>query len=100
MCQCCDRITNGRTGESKHVENYSCNFRLLPFPILCLQLLFEAGIIAASAVSMTTGALSVVAGLPAAALISFLFRLREVKLQGFGTQRSRKPERSEGEFIS
>lgn len=51
-----------------------------------LQLPFELGVIDASTVSMTTGVLSVVAVLPVAAIISFLFRLREVKLTGSGVQ--------------
>ncbi|XP_065805230.1 polycystin-1-like protein 1 [Labrus bergylta] len=42
--------------------------------------LLEAGIVDVSAVSVTTGILSVVAVLPAGALISFLFRLCDVKL--------------------
>ncbi|KAG8009401.1 Polycystic kidney disease 1 like 1 [Nibea albiflora] len=41
------------------------------------ELPFELGIIDVSAVSMTTGVLSAVAVLPVAAIISFLFRLRE-----------------------
>ncbi|XP_054479391.1 polycystic kidney disease 1 like 1 [Anoplopoma fimbria] len=49
------------------------------------RLPFELGIIDLSAVSLTTGVLSVVAALPVAAIISFLFRLREVKLMGSAT---------------
>ncbi|KAM6971589.1 polycystin-1-like protein 1 [Tautogolabrus adspersus] len=50
------------------------------------QSLLELGIVDVSAVSVTTGILSVVAVLPAGVLISFLFRLRDVKLAGSNTQ--------------
>lgn len=63
-------------------------------PIPCLQLPFELGIIDVSAVSVTTGVLSVAAVLPVATMISFLFRLREVKQMASGNHhaRSRKTE--------
>ncbi|XP_037613525.1 polycystic kidney disease 1 like 1 [Sebastes umbrosus] len=59
------------------------------------RLPFELGIIDVSAVSVTTGVLGVVAALPVAAIISFLFRLREVKLTGSGGQltKGRKTEK-------
>ncbi|XP_059183422.1 polycystin-1-like protein 1 [Centropristis striata] len=59
------------------------------------RLLFDLGIIDVSAVSVMTGVVSVVAVLPAAAIISCLFRLREVKLTGSGVQhvRGRKTEK-------
>ncbi|XP_069369205.1 polycystin-1-like protein 1 [Paralichthys olivaceus] len=44
------------------------------------QLPMELGILDVSAISLTTGLLSVVAVLPGTTLISFLFRLHEVKL--------------------
>nr|XP_020465285.1 polycystic kidney disease protein 1-like 1 [Monopterus albus] len=50
------------------------------------QLPFDLGIIDASATSVMTGVLSVVAVLPAATMISFLFRLHEVKPVGSGVQ--------------
>uniref|UniRef100_A0A3B4XJB1 Polycystin 1 like 1, transient receptor potential channel interacting n=1 Tax=Seriola lalandi dorsalis TaxID=1841481 RepID=A0A3B4XJB1_SERLL len=50
------------------------------------ELPFELGILDVSAVSVTTGALSVVAVLPGATMISFLFRLHEVKLRRSGVQ--------------
>ncbi|XP_041670635.1 LOW QUALITY PROTEIN: polycystic kidney disease 1 like 1 [Cheilinus undulatus] len=50
------------------------------------QLLLEVGIIGVSAVSVTTGLLSVVAVLPIGALLSFLFRLRDVKIAGLEVQ--------------
>ncbi|KAM4534073.1 polycystin-1-like protein 1 [Odontesthes bonariensis] len=50
------------------------------------QLPFELGIIDVSAVSIKTGLVSVVAVLPAAVLISFLFRLRLIKLTRSGVQ--------------
>ncbi|XP_034562845.1 polycystic kidney disease 1 like 1 [Notolabrus celidotus] len=62
------------------------------------QLLFEVGFINASAVSITTGILSVVAALPAAAFISFLFRLREVKLSGSEVQHTKYRE-AEKDFV-
>ncbi|KAM8822788.1 polycystin-1-like protein 1 [Spinachia spinachia] len=46
------------------------------------RLPFELGLVDLSAVSLTTGVLSVVAALPASALTSFLFRLRELKPMG------------------
>ncbi|XP_070709442.1 polycystin-1-like protein 1 [Pempheris klunzingeri] len=52
------------------------------------QLPYTLGIIDVSAVSVTTGVFSVVAVLPTAAIISILFRLREVKLTGSGVQRA------------
>ncbi|KAM9337218.1 polycystin-1-like protein 1 [Symphorus nematophorus] len=59
------------------------------------QLLFELGIIDVSSVSVTMGILSVVVVLPAAAIISILFRLREVRLTGSGVQQTngRKTEK-------
>ncbi|XP_044033057.1 polycystic kidney disease 1 like 1 [Siniperca chuatsi] len=62
------------------------------------QLPFELGIIDVSAVSVTTGVLSVVAVLPAAAIISFLFRLREVKPTGSGVQHT-KGRKTENDFF-
>ncbi|XP_035510575.1 polycystic kidney disease 1 like 1 [Morone saxatilis] len=53
------------------------------------QLQVELGIIDVSAVSVTTGVLSVMAVLPAAAMISFLFRLHEVELTGSGVQQGK-----------
>ncbi|KAM6908104.1 polycystin-1-like protein 1 [Lycodopsis pacificus] len=53
------------------------------------RLPFEVGIIDLSAVSLTTGVLSVAAALPAAAIISFLFRLREVQLMGSVVQHTK-----------
>uniref|UniRef100_A0A8D3B804 Polycystic kidney disease protein 1-like 1 n=1 Tax=Scophthalmus maximus TaxID=52904 RepID=A0A8D3B804_SCOMX len=50
------------------------------------QLPFELGVLDVSAVSVTTGVLSVVAVLPGATMISFLFRLHEVKLTRSGAQ--------------
>ncbi|XP_044196388.1 polycystic kidney disease 1 like 1-like [Thunnus albacares] len=50
------------------------------------QLPLQLGMVDVSAVSVTTGVLSVVAVLPAAIVISFLFRLRKVKLTGSGVQ--------------
>ncbi|XP_068160681.1 polycystin-1-like protein 1 [Antennarius striatus] len=50
---------------------------------------FDLGVIDVSAVSVTTGLLSVLAVLPAAAIISFLFRLGEVKLIGSGIQHTK-----------
>lgn len=72
---------------------------MLLFLMSCLQLPFELGIIDVSAVSVRTGVLSVVAVLPAAAIISFLFRLREVMLTGSGVAKGRKTEKDffEGE---
>ncbi|CAJ1082323.1 polycystic kidney disease 1 like 1 [Xyrichtys novacula] len=82
---------------SPHPNSFTCTQRLSVSLLLLMgyacmntviisqmedQLLFEVGFIHASAVSVTTGIVSVVAVLPAAALISFLFRLREVKLSG------------------
>uniref|UniRef100_A0AAQ4P3R6 Polycystic kidney disease 1b n=1 Tax=Gasterosteus aculeatus aculeatus TaxID=481459 RepID=A0AAQ4P3R6_GASAC len=46
------------------------------------RLPFELGLVDLSAVSLTTGVLSVAAALPAAALTSFLFRLRKLKPMG------------------
>ncbi|XP_023272777.1 polycystic kidney disease protein 1-like 1 [Seriola lalandi dorsalis] len=53
------------------------------------ELPFELGILDVSAVSVTTGALSVVAVLPGATMISFLFRLHEVKLRRSGVQHAK-----------
>ncbi len=68
----------------------------------CLQLPFELGIIDASAVSVRTGVLSVAAVLPAAAIISFLFRMREVTLTGSGVAKGRKTEKDffEGLYLN
>lgn len=51
-----------------------------------------------SAVSVTTGVLSVVAVLPAATVMSFLFRLREVKLIGSGVQHTKGRNTDNGCF--
>ncbi|XP_071384147.1 LOW QUALITY PROTEIN: polycystin-1-like protein 1 [Centroberyx affinis] len=56
------------------------------------QLAFELGLIDVSAVSVRTGVLSVLAVLPVATMISFLFRLHEVMLMGSGVKLERKPE--------
>lgn len=61
----------------------------LSFRIPCLQLPFELGVLDVSAVSVTTGVLSVVAVLPGATMISFLFRLHEVKLTRSGAQHAK-----------
>ncbi|XP_068438427.1 polycystin-1-like protein 1 [Clinocottus analis] len=53
------------------------------------RLPLELGIIDVSAVSLTTGALSVVAALPAAAIISLLFRLRGVRGMGSAVQHTK-----------
>ncbi|XP_028425777.1 polycystic kidney disease 1 like 1 [Perca flavescens] len=58
----------------------------------------DLGIIDVSAVSVTTGLLSVVAALPAAAVISFLFRLREVRLKGSRVQHA-KIRKNEKDFF-
>lgn len=70
----------------------------LLFPISCSQLPFELGFIDVSPVSVTTGVLSVVAVLPAAAIISFLFRLRKVKRTGSGVQHA-KGRKTEKYFV-
>ncbi|XP_074549754.1 polycystin-1-like protein 1 [Halichoeres trimaculatus] len=62
------------------------------------QLLFEVGFINLSARSMTTGILSVAAVLPAAAFISFLFRLHELRLTGSESQHT-KCEDTEKDFF-
>ncbi|XP_045922035.1 polycystic kidney disease 1 like 1 [Micropterus dolomieu] len=62
------------------------------------QLPFELGFIDVSPVSVTTGVLSVVAVLPAAAIISFLFRLRKVKRTGSGVQHA-KGRKTEKYFV-
>ncbi|XP_060950290.1 polycystin-1-like protein 1 [Limanda limanda] len=61
------------------------------------QLLMELGILDVSAVSVTTGLLSLVAVLPGATMISFLFRLHEVKLTRSGVQhaKGRKTENAD-----
>ena len=70
------------------------------FLIPCLQLPFELGILGVSVVSVTTGVLSVLAVLPGATMISFLFRLHEAKLKS-GVQNAKgketKKDYSEGE---
>ncbi|XP_050922890.1 LOW QUALITY PROTEIN: polycystic kidney disease 1 like 1 [Lates calcarifer] len=53
------------------------------------QLPFELGILDVSAVSVTTGVLSVMAVLPGATMISFLFRLHEVKLMSSGVRHAK-----------
>ncbi|XP_073344382.1 polycystin-1-like protein 1 [Pagrus major] len=60
------------------------------------QLPFELGFTDVSAVSMTAGVLSVLAVLPAAGIISFLFRLRDVELTGSGVLqvKGRKTEKA------
>ncbi|XP_041824818.1 polycystic kidney disease 1 like 1 [Melanotaenia boesemani] len=50
------------------------------------QLPFKIGIVDLSAASITSGLISVAAVLPAATLISFLFRLRGIKLAGSGVR--------------
>ncbi|XP_053269030.1 polycystic kidney disease 1 like 1 [Pleuronectes platessa] len=63
------------------------------------QLPMELGILDVSAVSVTTGLLSVVAVLPGTTMISFLFRLHEVKLTRSGAQhaKGRKTENADSE---
>ncbi|XP_034038147.1 polycystic kidney disease 1 like 1-like [Thalassophryne amazonica] len=56
------------------------------------QLPFAFGIIDISAVSVMTGAFSVMAVLPAVTVLSLLFRFSEVELMGSGIIRSRKTE--------
>lgn len=72
------------------------------FIILCSQLPLELSLVDMSAVSVRAGLLSVLAVLPAAAVVCFLFRLREVKMMGSRSQRTkgRMPENycSEGGF--
>lgn len=65
---------------------------ILLFLISCLQLPFELGIIDVSAVSVKTGLVSALTVLPAAAIICFLFRLRDVKLTGSGVKRTKDTE--------
>lgn len=62
---------------------------MLCFLIPCLQLLFEVGILDLSAVSVTTGILSVAAVLPGATLISLLFRLHKMELMKTGVQHAK-----------
>ncbi|XP_076014465.1 polycystin-1-like protein 1 [Genypterus blacodes] len=52
------------------------------------QLPFELGVLDVSAVSVATGVLSVLAVLPVATIISFLFRMREVKPVASGNYRT------------
>ncbi|XP_062235998.1 polycystin-1-like protein 1 [Platichthys flesus] len=63
------------------------------------QLPMEMGILDVSAVSVTTGLLSVVAVLPGTTVISFLFRLHDVKLTRSGAQhaKGRKTENADSE---
>ncbi len=69
--------------------------------VSCLQLLFDVGIIDVSAVSVKTGVISVVAVLPAAAIISFLFRLHVVKLSGSQAQgRNAEKDLTEGKIYA
>lgn len=65
---------------------------ILVLPIPSSQLPFELGIIDASAVSVVTGVTSVLTVLPAAAMICFLFRLRDVKLRGSEAKRTEDME--------
>ncbi|KAM8731306.1 polycystin-1-like protein 1 isoform 4-T4 [Acanthopagrus schlegelii] len=60
------------------------------------QLPFELGFTDVSAVSVTAGVLSVLAVLPAAGIISFLFRLRDVELARSGVRQvtGRKTEKA------
>lgn len=53
------------------------------------QLPLEFGIIDISATSVTTGILSALAVLPAATVISCLFRWRKVKIMGSGVQHAK-----------
>lgn len=79
---------------------YSSMMRLL---ILCLQLLFVLGFVDVSAGAVTNGLVSVVAVLPVATAVSFLFRLRAVQPTGSRVQRAkgRKTEKeySEGKLV-
>ncbi|KAM3593069.1 uncharacterized protein V6R79_005557 [Siganus canaliculatus] len=79
-----------------HVSNQiSCSSVLREISITLLihipplQLVCETGSIDLSAVSVTTGVLSVVVVLPAAVMISLLFRMREVKLTRSGVQQDK-----------
>lgn len=66
------------------------------FRPFCLQQLFQSGVVDVSAGSVKTGVLSVFAVLPAAVLLSFLFRLREVEPTGSGVQSVRGKNSKEG----
>ncbi|XP_034428977.1 polycystic kidney disease 1 like 1 [Hippoglossus hippoglossus] len=62
------------------------------------QLPMELGILDVSAVSVTTGLLSVVAVLPGTTIISFLFRLHEVKLTRSGVQHAKVRKTENDDF--
>lgn len=68
------------------------------FLIPTLQLPFELGIIDVSALSVVTGVVSVLTVLPAAAMICFLFRLRDVTLTGSGAKRTKDTETENNVF--
>lgn len=63
-----------------------------------LQLPFEVGIADISAVSVTTGLLSVMVVLPVATLISFLFRLTGKKLMGSRVRHANCIKTAQGDF--
>lgn len=87
--------------ESGQLRNAFAIIIIMLFLISCLQLPFELGFTDVSAVSVRAGVLSVLAVLPAAGVISFLFRLRDVELTRSGVQQvtGRKTEKAslEGE---
>ena len=89
--------------ESGQLQNTFAIIIML-FLISCLQLPFELGFTDVSAVSVTAGVLSVLAVLPAAGIISFLFRLRDVELARSGVRQvtGRKTEKAtlEGEVCT
>lgn len=90
--------------ESGQLQNtFAIIIIMLLFLISCLQLPFELGYTDVSAVSVTAGVLSVLAVLPAAGIISFLFRLRDVELTRSGVQQvtGRKTEKAslKGEVV-
>ncbi|XP_034416623.1 polycystic kidney disease 1 like 1 [Cyclopterus lumpus] len=62
------------------------------------RLPFELGIIDLSAISLTTGVLSVAAASPAAVIVSLLFRLREVKRMGSVVQHTEGRRRDKDPF--
>lgn len=71
--------------------------------ILCLQPLFALGFVDVSAGAVTNGLVSVVAVLPVATAVSFLFRLRAVQPTGSRIHRVKcrktKKEYSEGKLV-
>lgn len=110
MCWCSNRCTNGWSGRPSKLKiwwaralkclNYSSMMHLL---ILYLQPLFALGFVDVSAGAVTNGLVSVVAVLPVATALSFLFRLRAVQQTGSRVHRvkCRKTEKeySEGKLV-